>query len=272
MSHPDPTIGQLAPNWDATLAARPNGRVKWLQMDDQERWYAENIELRDQVVADVGANVGRLSQFFWEASGHTSRVVSIEPVPENVARIRERIAAAGTDRWTVVPCAASSVPGTVEMNVFRMPEGPMNSVVRAAAGTSGVGGSADAPAPDGTSVTADVPAKPLAELVPDATVVKVDIEGHEYPVLEQALPELSRVHTWTVELHMVAGQPLERVLQRFADHGYRVYAAGRRPDDPKGPWISAPVPTSLSWSRIPVAQVRADGSVFKMLHILAKRA
>jgi hypothetical protein len=52
-------------------------------MGDQERWYAEHLPLRDQVIADVGANVGRFSQFFWDASGGSSRIVSIEPPSTN---------------------------------------------------------------------------------------------------------------------------------------------------------------------------------------------
>lgn len=225
-------------------------------MDDQERWYADNLPLRDQVIVDVGANVGRLSQFFWDASGGSSRVVSVEPVPENVALIRKRIAEAGAKGWTVEPCAVSDREGTVPMNVFRMPEGPMNSVVQST---------------DAETTTVEVPARPLSALVPDATVVKVDIEGHEYGVLAEALPKLTRVQSWTVEFHLVEGQPLQGALQRFADHGFRIRAAGRHPKNPTGPWIAAEVPPSLGWDRIPVAQTRADGSVFKMLHIIADR-
>ena len=60
-------------------------------MDDQERWYRDNIDFRGEVVADVGANVGRLSQFFWEAGDAATRVVSIEPLADNVAAIEARI-------------------------------------------------------------------------------------------------------------------------------------------------------------------------------------
>lgn len=223
-------------------------------MDGQERWYADNIPLRGQVVADVGANVGRLSQFFWEASGDAGRVVSIEPLPENVAAIRARIRAAGTDRWTVEACAVSARRGKVGLNVFRTPQGGWNSVV-----------SAEGP-------TRRVACHPLSVLVPDATVVKLDIEGHEYRVLEEALPRLPRVHTWAVELHMISGQPLQRVLGAFMGHGYRVYAAGRARDGAADAWLSAEVSATLDWSSVPVTTLRHDGSPFKMLHVLAQRA
>jgi FkbM family methyltransferase len=221
-------------------------------MGDQERWYAEHLTLRDQVVADVGANVGRFSQFFWDASGGTSRVVSIEPLPENVAAIRERIRAANTDRWTVEACAVSTRKGSVGLAVQRLPEGGWNSVVTAKA-------------PMRT-----VPCKPLSQIVPDATVVKVDIEGHEYGVLEQALPRLARVQAWALELHRVPDRPLQRTLGALLAQGYRLYAASREPHDPR--WVSIEISATLDWADIPASRIRADGREFKMLHVLALRS
>ncbi len=220
-------------------------------MGDQERWYAEHISLRDQVVADVGANVGRFSQFFWDGSGGTSRVVSIEPLEENVAAIRERIRAANTDRWTVEACAVAATGGSVGLAVQRMPEGGWNSVVslKRAART--------------------VPARPLSQIVPDATVVKVDIEGHEYDVLEEALPRLGRVRAWALELHRIPGRPLQGALGALMAHGFRVYAAAQ-PARGAG-WASAEIAATLDWSQVPPAKVRADGREFKMLHVLALR-
>jgi FkbM family methyltransferase len=220
-------------------------------MGDQERWYAEHLPLRDQVIADVGANVGRFSQFFWDASGGSSRVVSIEPLPENVAAIRERIRAASTDRWTVEACAVSTRKGSVGLAVQRTPEGGWNSVVTA------------------RSPMRTVPCKPLSQIVPDATVVKVDIEGHEYGVLDEALPRLSSVQAWALELHRVPERPLQRTLGALMAHGFRVYAAAQA-EDGTG-WASAEIPATLDWSQVPPAKVRADGSEFRMLHVLALR-
>lgn len=220
-------------------------------MGEQERWYAGHIPLRDQVVADVGANVGRFSQFFWDASGGTSRVVSIEPLEENVAAIRERIRAANTDRWTVEACAVATRKGSVGLAVQRMPEGGWNSVV----------------SPKGAART--VPCRPLSQIVPDATVVKVDIEGHEYDVLEEALPKLARVRAWALELHRVPGRALQPTLGALMAHGFRVYAATQGAEG--AGWASAEISATLDWSQVPPAKVRADGSEFRMLHVLALR-
>jgi len=222
-------------------------------MDRQERWYADNLPLRGQVIADAGANVGRLSQFFWEASGGTSRVVSIEPLAENVAQIRARIAAAGADRWTVEACAVSARRGTLGLAVFQPPRGGLNStaVKEKAART--------------------VPCRPLSAIVPDATVVKLDIEGHEYEVLEDAVPGMAGIRAWAIELHRVRGRPLQPVLGLLMGHGYRVYAGSRDPADPDGPWRSAEIPATLDWDDVPAMRRRGDGSEFKMLHLIALR-
>jgi FkbM family methyltransferase len=219
-------------------------------MDSQERWYADHIPLRDQVIVDVGANVGRLSQFFWDASGGTSRVVSVEPVMENVAAIRERIRAAGADKWTVEACAASSRTGTVTLSVAPHSAGGFNSVV-----AGGKGGR-------------KVKCRTLASIAPDATVVKLDIEGHEYEVLEHALPRLQNVRAWALELHYVPGRPLQPALAAFMGEGYRLYAAAADEDGPDGRWVSREVSATLDWSSVP-GGVLPDGRAFKMLHLLA---
>ncbi len=211
------------------------------------------IPLRDQVIADVGANVGWLSQFFWDAGGGTNRVVSIEPLAENVARIRERIRAANTDRWTVEACAVSARKGSIGLAIHRTPQGELNSMA--------VPGKADR----------TVPCRKLSALVPDATVVKLDIEGHEYAVIDEALPRLERVHSWAIELHAVPGQALQGVLGALMAHGFRVFAAAADPAHPAGGWVSEEISATLDWSAVPPSRMRADGSAFRMLHIVAKR-
>lgn len=227
---------------------------------EQQRWYRRVIPLSQQVIVDVGAHIGELSQFFWDAGQGTSRVVSVEPLAENVARIRERIRRAAATNWLVQHCAVSNEAGQACLHAFRLPTGGWNSVLSARPSTGGRGVS-----------LRSVPTQRLSALVPDATVIKLDIEGHEYAVLEDALPSLPSVHTWALELHMVPGRPLEEVLSLLSEHGYRLLAAGRSADDPQGPWVSTPISPELGWEKIPVAKRHHDGSPFKMLHLIASK-
>jgi FkbM family methyltransferase len=214
------------------------------------------MDLAGAVVADVGANVGRLSQFFWDAGDAHTRVVSIEPLPQNLEQLRRRAKTAGSERWRVEACAASSADGTLWIEPSHDDAHGWNSAVRADAGGDG---------------RIEVACRRLSTLVPDATIVKVDIEGHEYVVLDEALEAMTGVVTWTVELHMVPQRPLGGVLEQFDRAGFDVFAAGQRPGDASGTWKNVAIPTTLQWDRIPVAQRRADGSVFKMLHVIAHR-
>jgi FkbM family methyltransferase len=226
-------------------------------VDQQERWYLESLPLAGEIIADVGANVGRLSQFFWEQAGPAGRLVSIEPQHENVAAIERRIAAVAASNWTVEAVAVSDHDGAVYTRVIDVPYGKNSVVV----------------ADDGAGVRG-VPSRRLEELVPDATVVKLDIEGHEHVILPAAVPALARVKAWALELHMVAGHPLERTLDLFRGHGFELYAAGRKKDDPSGAWVSVPVARELGWQHIPGTAAAVDGvpGLFKMLHVLALRA
>lgn len=227
-------------------------------MKAQQRWYRETLQLKGEVVADAGANVGALSQFFFEAVGPRGRVVSIEPIGANIKAIEKRInkARAGK-RWSVKKCAVSAEVGKINVQVLRTDWGT-NSMVSDEAGK-------------GKLLAVDC--RPLADLVPDATVVKLDIEGHEYAVIPGALEALPKVHSWALELHGVDGQSLGQTLARFAERGYSLFAAGRQRGQPDGPWVSVPITPALSWEQIPGTPTVHDGvpGLFKMLHVIAKR-
>lgn len=231
-------------------------------MDKQLRWYSDEINLQHQVIADVGANVGKLSQFFWDSGSGSNEVFSIEPLPQNIKRLRARIKRSKARKWSILPYAVSDTPGEVRLARFHSQLQGWNSSVLSAG--------AELPDIQGTREVI-VQARRLTDLVPNATLVKIDIEGHEYVVIDQAIGQLNKVHTWAVELHMVPERPLESAIQQFEDHGFSVVAGTQRRGDPSGRMISLPITPSLSWAQIPVAQVRPDGSEFKMLHIIARR-
>jgi len=66
-------------------------------------------------VLDVGANVGQYGNFLRYEVGYTGRIVSFEPVPRNVAMLRER--AGGDAGWHVEPFALGATAGQASFNV-----------------------------------------------------------------------------------------------------------------------------------------------------------
>lgn len=225
-----------------------------MAMNEQLRWYAECLPLVGATVVDVGASIGEVSAFFVAAVGETGRVISVEPLASNVRRLRERIAESGASNWEALACAISDRDGDVAL-VTAMQGDVWSSVV----------------APHGT---VRVPARRLAGVAQAATVVKLDIEGHEYVVLDDALSGLPDVHAWALELHMIPGRPLQGVLGLLRTHGLDPRIAGRTRDDPHGPWRAIAVPSSLDWSAIPAMPRAGGGEVvagLKTIHVIAKR-
>lgn len=228
-----------------------------MSIERQLQWYAQNMDLHGAFCVDVGANVGRVSQFFFDGGDAETRVLSVEPIGANVDAVRKRIEASGAaDRWTVVQGAVTDRTGRITLRARQDPRDGWNSIV-----------SADPPPTEHL----EVDAFRLHELAPEATIVKIDVEGHEYTILDDALARMPEVRVWALELHMVDGRPLPGVLGQFAAAGYEIVAATARRGDAKGSWHSVRVPVELDWTRIPVARRRPDGSVFKMLHVLARR-
>ncbi len=227
-------------------------------LEAQKRWYAESLPLAGEHIVDAGANVGELSEFFFDSLQGRGHLLSVEPLAENVAVIEERIARTqASPRWCVRQCAVSAIDGEVNLLVGSGEGIEHNSIVTRQ--------------PAEGSRVRTVPAQTLSTLCPDATVVKLDIEGHEYEVLAQSLPLLKRVRAWAIELHLVPGHSLAQTVRSLVSVGFSVYCAGRQPGDQSGRWISVEMPDGLDWDAVPVAQRRPDGRVFKMLHIIALR-
>lgn len=223
--------------------------------DHQERWYLENLPLRGgEKIVDVGANVGRLSQLFWDAGARKNEVISVEPLPENVKAIEARIRAAKAgNKWTVKKCAVSSRDGHLALRPIQAEWGNNSMAIEGGA--------------------LSVACRRLEAIAPDATVVKVDVEGHEYAFLPQALAAMPNVKAWALELHCVEGHKLEDTLKMFAAAGYRLVGAGAKKADPKGPWVNVEITPAWTWDAIPGVPTMRDGlpATFKMLHVLALR-
>jgi FkbM family methyltransferase len=220
----------------------------------QERWYRDNLPLRGEKIVDVGANVGQLSQFFWDEGARTNEVISVEPLAENIKAIEARIRAARAgNKWTLKRCAVSARDGHVSLRPIRADWGHNSMVVE-----------------DGGVLVA---CRRLEAIAPDATVVKVDVEGHEYAFLPQAVAAMPTVKAWALELHCVEGHKLEDTLRMFADANYRLVGAGADKAAPDGPWVSFEIPPEWSWDSFPGVPMMRDGlpSEFKMLHVLAIR-
>jgi hypothetical protein len=62
--------------------------------------------------------------------------------------------------------------------------------------------------------------------MPDATIIKLDIEGAEFSVLPAQIDEMKSVHTWIVEVHTRNNDP-PRLMKLFYNRGYQLYWVNR---------------------------------------------
>lgn len=245
-----------------TFAVRAFGeqaQSRDVMLERQLAWYREVLPLVDERIIDAGANEGLVSEFFATVNDQRNRLWSVEPLAENVAAIRARVSTHNAEaRWAVVECAVSSQHGRATMKLGASEGTARNSTLLAA----GAARSGD---------LREVETRTLAEICADATVVKLDIEGHEYEVIEHALSDKPFAHSvkaWAIELHERGSRPVAPFFSMLRRAGYRVFGAGKSRKDPTGPWLTAEVPREFAWSMVAPAK-GADGRDVRVIHVVA---
>jgi FkbM family methyltransferase len=194
------------------LPVRITSALRWLDVD---------------TVLDVGANIGQYANAL-RSSGFRGRIISFEPLADAYAQLAQR--AAKDSAWTAVHSAVGAEAGTIEIHVAANSHSssalPMNDTHLDAAPHSRTVGHETAP----VTTIADVVAG--YHLVPERTLLKIDTQGYEAPVLDGAGELLAQFALVQLELSFVPlydGQALypelvER-LQRLGFDWYGVDAA-----------------------------------------------
>jgi FkbM family methyltransferase len=159
-------------------------------------------------VVDVGAHVGYYALHFADAAGPEGRVVSFEPDPTNLARLRANLELNGfSERVSVVPAIVSEQPGTGKLFLARDTQSGGNSVYEDMAGT----------AESITCETTTLDAYCTSNGVDHIRVLKIDVEGHEPAVLRGAVALLRdhRIDVVMMEYRASWVAHIEKEPQRF---------------------------------------------------------
>jgi FkbM family methyltransferase len=166
-------------------------------------------------VLDIGANVGQFGRDLRRAK-FAGRILSVEPLREAYRQLEAELDS--DSAWTAEHAAVSDQPGTLTMNVAGNSVSssvlPMRSEHVAAA-------------PAARYVdTEEVPATTVDDLVarhkldPASTLLKIDVQGYEKPVLEGAQQSLRRFAAVRTEMSLVElydGQALMPEIMAYLD-------------------------------------------------------
>jgi FkbM family methyltransferase len=185
------------------------------------------------IVLDVGAHKGSFTVRA-ALTGPATKVYAVEPEPENLRCLQANIAMNHLDNVVVHPAAIATTPGEALLYIAGALGSGGNSLFREHLAGDQAG-------------SVSVPTLTLEDLLHAAggrvDLMKMDIEGAEYPVLHAASPEtLRRVRRLTLEYHGAAGLDAQEVgadLQRHLEaNGFECTAArdrcllyARRPTD-----------------------------------------
>jgi FkbM family methyltransferase len=131
----------------------------------------------DGAVIDIGANCGYFSLL---ARSHGADVWAFEPLQRNLRSLYATIAENRLDRIHIIAAAASDSPGTL---------------VIGASYTNGIVTDARLTAPAAALLADYVAAVRIDDVIPDQTkvsLIKIDVEGHEYRALMGARQTIER--------------------------------------------------------------------------------
>jgi FkbM family methyltransferase len=168
-------------------------------------------------VVDVGANVGYNTVYAATRVGRDGRIVAVEPAADNVAVLRENVAANALHNVAVHETAAGRAYEMRDL-FLRGDTSAVNSLF---------------PQSVYASVTdvVKVAVTPLDHLVEgDAHVVKIDVEGAELDVLAGMTrllrhSEIQLIVEWHPRLQEAAGYAVDALPIFLLDHGFRLRAA-----------------------------------------------
>ena len=167
------------------------------------------------VIVDVGANIGYYSLLFADRAGTAGGVVAVEALPKLAAVVAANAARNGMRNIRVVNVAASDRSG--ELTLYQAPSTNI--------------GMTTTRSDRGFPATATVRALPLTEILTDdeiqrATLIKIDIEGGEIPVVRHFLDNLHRfpkTPAVAVEASVADNPEWADLFDRFLEEGYRAF-------------------------------------------------
>ncbi|MEM3783863.1 MAG: FkbM family methyltransferase [Candidatus Bathyarchaeia archaeon] len=170
---------------------------------DVEDSIMQNLE-RSDVFVDVGANVGYYTLLASKLVGSEGVVISIEPVPNTFKMLQKNVLINGANNVIVIPKAAWNSHAELKICTPTKWYG-LTSVFRKDAN-------------DEISVVDGVPLDDILGVYPKIKLIKIDVEGAEYQVLEGARKSLTNTACVILEI----SREKEKIIHLLKEKGFRI--------------------------------------------------
>jgi FkbM family methyltransferase len=185
-----------------------------------EEAFLRALDLREKTVFDVGGFVGLMTIFF---ASRAARVVTYEPVPESIERIRDNLMLNHFENVTLRELAVAAGPGELKIVYDELMSGGATGDPEIGAELIGSAATPKSCVVPVTTIDLEIEA---GQAVPD--LVKIDVEGMEYSVLCGMRKLLASRKPWLyLELHGTTPQDKQKnahdVIQVMRDARYEVY-------------------------------------------------
>jgi FkbM family methyltransferase len=164
-------------------------------------WLARHVAGRREKIIDAGAYHGLYTLVLAKAADPASEVVAVDPVTSNCALIEVNLLLNDLHA-SIAECAISAEGGEVSFA-----SGACGRII-----------------PQGGTRR---PSRRLEAVLPDATVVKLDIEGTEFALFPGQIDALPTTHTWIVEIHPGKGRDPQIILDAFEARGFELWWVDR---------------------------------------------
>jgi FkbM family methyltransferase len=159
-------------------------------------------------IIDAGAHIGLTTLYLHKQYPH-AEFVCIEPHPQNIELLKKNLADNGIENVTIIPKA---LVGKDETRSTVLLFSNNRFTVLSSLHEGGWTG-------DDEGSFVDVDTIKLSEILTmPVDILKMDIEGQETAVIEEAAGKLSLVKNMIIEFHKTAAHSEEKILQILRDH------------------------------------------------------
>jgi FkbM family methyltransferase len=184
-----------------------------------DKRFLEQVLKPGGLVVDVGANIGMISIRSAKLVGPTGRVIAIEPNPNIAPFCKENIRLNGLENVTVFQTALGAKEGVTSFNCDKSDD---------CSRVTDKGG-IEVPI---TLLDKVMEIEPTREI----DLLKVDVEGYEFVVLEGAVKSLARTRLIYIEVdaanYAVFGRRTGEMIELLNSHGFDTFVS----DDETGKW------------------------------------